>query len=40
MKYKLLYSYTVKKQIKKLDSSTSKLLKIWIEKHLVNTPLN
>lgn len=37
MKYKLLYSSTVKKQIKKLDSSTSKLLKIWIEKHLINT---
>lgn len=37
MSYKLFYTSEVAKQIKKLDPSVKKLLKIWIEKHLLNT---
>ena len=36
MKYRLLFSERAKKEISKLDNSTSKLLQGWILKHLLN----
>lgn len=36
MKYSLLFSERAKKEIEKLDNSTSKLLKGWISKHLLD----
>lgn len=37
MKYDVEYSKTVMNTIKKMDSSTSKLIRTWIEKNLINT---
>ena len=37
MKYDVEYSKTAMNTIKKLDSSTSKLIRTWIEKNLINT---
>ena len=37
MKYDVEYSKTAMNTIKKMDSSTSKLIRIWIEKNLMNT---
>ena len=37
MKYDVEYSKTAMNTIKKLDSSTSKLIRTWIEKNLMNT---
>ena len=37
MKYDVEYSKTAVNTIKKMDSSTSKLIKTWIEKNLINT---
>ena len=37
MKYDVEYSKTAVNTIKKTDSSTSKLIKTWIEKNLINT---
>ena len=37
MKYDVEYSKTAMNTIKKLDSLTSKLIRTWIEKNLINT---
>ena len=37
MKYNVEYSKTAMNTIKKMDSSTSKLIRTWIEKNLINT---
>ncbi|WP_336182266.1 type II toxin-antitoxin system RelE/ParE family toxin [Fusobacterium polymorphum] len=37
MKYNVEYSKTAVNIIKKMDSSTSKLIRTWIEKNLMNT---
>ena len=37
MKYDVEYSKTAMNTIKKMDSSTSKLIRTWIEKNLMNT---
>ena len=37
MKYELVFSEQIRKQIKKLDNATYTLLKKYIEKHLLNT---
>ena len=37
MKYDVEYSKTAVNIIKKMDSSTSKLIRTWIEKNLMNT---
>ena len=37
MKYDVEYSKTAVNTIKKMDSSTSKLIRTWIEKNLINT---
>ena len=37
MKYALVFTERVRKQIKKLDNATYVLLKKYIEKHLLNT---
>mgnify|MGYP000918672136 CR=1 FL=1 len=37
MKYDVEYSKTAMNTIKKLDNSTSKLIRTWIEKNLINT---
>ena len=37
MKYDMEYSKTAMNTIKKMDSSTSKLIRTWIEKNLMNT---
>ena len=37
MKYDVEYSKTAMNTIKKMDSSTSKLIRTWIEKNLINT---
>ena len=37
MKYDVEYSKTAVNTIKKMDSSTSKLIKTWIEKNLIST---
>ena len=37
MKYNVEYSKTAVNIIKKMDSSTSKLIRTWIEKNLINT---
>ena len=37
MKYDVEYSKTAVNTIKKMDSSTSKLIRTWIEKNLMNT---
>ena len=37
MKYDVEYSKTAMNIIKKMDSSTSKLVRTWIEKNLINT---
>lgn len=37
MKYDVEYSKTAVNTIKKMDSSTSKLIKTWIEKNLIDT---
>ena len=37
MKYNVEYSKTVMNTIKKLDSLTSKLIRTWIEKNLIDT---
>lgn len=35
--YKLVYDTKVRKQLKKLDPHTRKILKQWIDSHLVDT---
>ena len=37
MKYDVEYSKTAMNTIKKMESSTSKLIRTWIEKNLMNT---
>ena len=37
MKYDVEYSKTAMNTIKKIESSTSKLIRNWIEKNLINT---
>ena len=37
MKYDVEYSKIAMNTIKKMDSSTSKLIRTWIEKNLINT---
>ena len=37
MKYDVEYSKTAMNTIKKMDSSTSKIISNWIEKNLINT---
>ena len=37
MKYDVEYSKTAMNTIKKIDSSTSNLIRTWIEKNLMNT---
>ena len=37
MKYNVEYSKIAMNTIKKMDSSTSKLIRTWIEKNLINT---
>ena len=37
MKYDVEYSKTAMNTIKKMDSSTSNLIRTWIEKNLMNT---
>ena len=37
MKYDVEYSKTAVDTIKKIDSSTSKIIRNWIEKNLINT---
>ena len=37
MKYDVEYSKTAVDNIKKIDSSTSKIIRNWIEKNLINT---
>lgn len=37
MKYDMEYSKTTMNTITKMDSSTSKLIRTWIEKNLMNT---
>ena len=37
MKYNVEYSKTDMNTIKKMDSSTSKLIRTWIEKNLIDT---
>ena len=37
MKYNVEYSKTAMNTIKKMDSSTSKLIRTWIEKNLIDT---
>ena len=37
MKYDVEYSKTAMNIIKKIESSTSKLIRNWIEKNLINT---
>ena len=37
MKYDVEYSKTAMDTIKKIDSSTSKIIRNWIEKNLINT---
>lgn len=37
MKYDVEYSKSAMNTIKKMDSSTSKLIRTWIEKNLINT---
>jgi len=37
MKYDVEYSKTAMNTIKKMDSSTSNLIRTWIEKNLINT---
>lgn len=37
MKYKVVYEKKVIKQMEKLDSSTKKIVKKWIEKNLIET---
>ena len=37
MKYDVEYSKTAVNTIKKMDSSTSNLIRTWIEKNLINT---
>lgn len=37
MKYDVEYSKTAMNSIKKIESSTSKLIRNWIEKNLINT---
>ena len=37
MKYNVEYSKTAMNTIKKMDSSTSNLIRTWIEKNLMNT---
>ncbi|CKG77323.1 Plasmid stabilisation system protein [Fusobacterium polymorphum] len=37
MKYDVEYSKTAVNTIKKMNSSTSKLIRTWIEKNLINT---
>ena len=37
MKYDVEYSKTAMNTIKKMNSSTSKLIRTWIEKNLMNT---
>ena len=37
MKYDVEYSKTAMNTIKKMDSSTSKIIRTWIEKNLMNT---
>ena len=37
MKYDVEYSKTAMNTIRKMDSSTSKLIRTWIEKNLINT---
>lgn len=37
MIYNIEYSEIAKNSIKKMDNSTSKLIKAWIEKNLMNT---
>lgn len=37
MKYNVEYSKTAMNIIKKMDSSTSKLIRTWIEKNLIDT---
>ena len=37
MKYDVEYSKTAMNTIKKMDSSTSNLIRAWIEKNLMNT---
>ena len=37
MKYDVEYSKTAMNTIKKMNSSTSKLIRTWIEKNLINT---
>ena len=35
--YEVIYSESVKKQLKKLDKQTARIIKNWIEKNLINT---
>ena len=35
--YEVIYSESVKKQLKKLDKQTARIIKNWIEKNFINT---
>ena len=35
--YEVIYSESVKKQLKKIDKQTARIIKNWIEKNLINT---